>query len=204
MIGLKNPRHILNQSDAKPKPITTWSHAFSRAWRWSRVFAMSSHWFIALFTFVVIGHCNLLTMVLRHSIENRSMWWTRLYNPRLADTQLLRTPAILRTKSSPTPTIADSRYYGLQTTAPVIWLCACVRKWPYRGVGVVVCYLQFIVSKLGPEGVRCNESWLFHSTIFPSRLFRFSLNQSGKQVPVDDEIPLPRRDWARGVRPRSC
>ena len=60
MIGLKNSRHLLNQSDAKPKPIATWSHAFSRAWRRLRVFALSSHRFIVLllFSFVVIGHCN--------------------------------------------------------------------------------------------------------------------------------------------------
>ena len=58
MIGLKNSRHLLSQSDVKPKLIATWSHAFSRAWRRLRVFASSSHWFIALFTFVVIGHCN--------------------------------------------------------------------------------------------------------------------------------------------------
>ena len=46
VIGLKNPRHFLNQSDAKPKPIPTWSPAFSRAWRRLRLFASSSHWFI--------------------------------------------------------------------------------------------------------------------------------------------------------------
>ena len=45
MIGLKNSRHLLNQSDAKPKPFATWSHAFSRAWRCLRVFASSSYWF---------------------------------------------------------------------------------------------------------------------------------------------------------------
>ena len=39
-------RHLLNQRDAKPKPIVTWSHAFSRAWRRLRAFASSSHWFI--------------------------------------------------------------------------------------------------------------------------------------------------------------
>ena len=27
MVGLKNSRHLLNQSDAKLKPIVTWSHA---------------------------------------------------------------------------------------------------------------------------------------------------------------------------------
>ena len=58
MIGLKNSRHLLNQSDANPKPIATWSHAFSRAWRRLRAFASSSHWFIVLFTFLMIDDCN--------------------------------------------------------------------------------------------------------------------------------------------------
>ena len=49
VIGLKNSRHLLNQSDANPKPIATWSHAFSRALRHLRVFASSSHWFVLLF-----------------------------------------------------------------------------------------------------------------------------------------------------------
>ena len=44
----KNSRHLLNQSNAKPNPIT-----FSRAWRRIRVFATSSDWFIVLFTNVL-------------------------------------------------------------------------------------------------------------------------------------------------------
>ena len=36
LIGLQNSRHFLNQSDL----IVTWSHAFSRAWRWLRDFAL--------------------------------------------------------------------------------------------------------------------------------------------------------------------
>ena len=56
-IGLKNPRHFLNQSDAKPKTNTTWSHAFPRALRRWRVSASCSYWFIVLFTFAVIGYC---------------------------------------------------------------------------------------------------------------------------------------------------
>ena len=35
VIGSKNSRHLLNQSDAKLKPIVTWSLKFSRAWGWS-------------------------------------------------------------------------------------------------------------------------------------------------------------------------
>ena len=58
MIGLKNSRHLLSQSDEKPKPIATWPHVFSRAWRRLSVFASSSHWFVLLFAFVVIGHCD--------------------------------------------------------------------------------------------------------------------------------------------------
>ena len=56
VIGLKNSRPLLNHSDAEPKPISTWSCSFSRAWRRLRVFALSSHWLILLFTFVVIRH----------------------------------------------------------------------------------------------------------------------------------------------------
>ena len=55
---LKNSRQLLNQSDAKTKLIVTWSHAFPREFRRLRLFALSSHWFIVLFSFVVIGHCN--------------------------------------------------------------------------------------------------------------------------------------------------
>ena len=52
---IKISRHLLNQSDAKPKNHATWSRAFSRR---LHVFSLSFHWFIVLFTFVVIGHCN--------------------------------------------------------------------------------------------------------------------------------------------------
>ena len=53
----KNSRHLLNQSDAKQKPIiATWSYAFFRAWR--RLHVLGCHWFIVLFIFAVIGHCN--------------------------------------------------------------------------------------------------------------------------------------------------
>ena len=48
VIGLENSRHPLNQSDAKVKPIATWSLAFSRAW--GR--------FPLKFSFVLIGRCD--------------------------------------------------------------------------------------------------------------------------------------------------
>ena len=55
---LKMSRHFLDQSEVKPKPIVTYSHAFSRAWHGRHVFASSSDWFIRLFTTVVIGQSN--------------------------------------------------------------------------------------------------------------------------------------------------
>ena len=39
-------RHFISQSEVKPKPIVTYSQAFSRAWRGLHVFASSSDWFI--------------------------------------------------------------------------------------------------------------------------------------------------------------
>ena len=43
VIGLENSRHPLNQSDAKLKPIATWSLAFPRTWGRLPVFTLSSH-----------------------------------------------------------------------------------------------------------------------------------------------------------------
>ena len=54
----KISRHFLNQSEVKPKPIVTCSHAFSRTWRRLHVFALSSDWFIGLSTSVVIGQSD--------------------------------------------------------------------------------------------------------------------------------------------------
>ena len=58
VIGLENSRHPLKQSDAKVKPIATWSLAFSRAWDRLRVFTLSSHWFVMIFILVLIGRCD--------------------------------------------------------------------------------------------------------------------------------------------------
>ena len=55
VIGLENSRHPLNQSDAKLKPIATWSPAFSRAWGRLPVFTLSSHRLLLIFIFVLIG-----------------------------------------------------------------------------------------------------------------------------------------------------
>ena len=51
-------RHFLGQSEVKPKPIVTCSHAFSRARRLLHVLASNSDWFIGLFTSALIGQSN--------------------------------------------------------------------------------------------------------------------------------------------------
>lgn len=65
VIGLKNARHLLNQSDAG-------SNAFSRAWRRSRVFVSSSHWLVVLFPLLWLALVISLVLALPHSIEDRS------------------------------------------------------------------------------------------------------------------------------------
>ena len=46
---------IINQSEVKPKPIMTYSHAFSRACCRLHVFALNSDWFVGLSSSVLIG-----------------------------------------------------------------------------------------------------------------------------------------------------
>ena len=48
-----NSRHSLNQSDAKPKQITTRSPAFSRALGSLVVFSPSSHWLLKVYAVVI-------------------------------------------------------------------------------------------------------------------------------------------------------
>ena len=67
--------HFRNQSEVKPKPITTCSHAFSRAWRRRHVFTSSSNRFIGLSASVVIGQSNYFGFgFTTHSIENRFIY----------------------------------------------------------------------------------------------------------------------------------
>ena len=54
-IGLKNSRHSFIQSEVKPKPILTHSHAFSRALRQLHVITSSFDWFTGLSVSSVIG-----------------------------------------------------------------------------------------------------------------------------------------------------
>ena len=58
VIGLEILRHFFNQSDEKRKPIATWSLAFSHACRHLLVLALSSHWLLGIFSFVLIGRCD--------------------------------------------------------------------------------------------------------------------------------------------------
>ena len=55
MIGLKNSCQFFIQSEVKPKPIVTHSHAFSRALRQLPVITSSFDWFTVLCVFFVIG-----------------------------------------------------------------------------------------------------------------------------------------------------
>ena len=57
-IGLKDSRHLFIQSEVKPKPIVTRSHAFSRALRQPHVITSSFDWFNVLSVSYVIGQSN--------------------------------------------------------------------------------------------------------------------------------------------------
>ena len=59
VLGAENSCHILGQSDAKLKPITTWSPASSRASGSLVLFTLSSpHWLLKLFVFLLVGRCD--------------------------------------------------------------------------------------------------------------------------------------------------
>ena len=55
---LKDSRHLFIQSEVKPKPIVTCSHAFSRALRQPHVITSSFDWFNVLSVSYVIGQSN--------------------------------------------------------------------------------------------------------------------------------------------------
>ena len=54
-MGLKISRHVLIQSEVKPKPIAWRSHAFSRALRQLHVITSYVNWFTVLSVSFVIG-----------------------------------------------------------------------------------------------------------------------------------------------------
>ena len=79
----ENSRHSLNQSDAKLKPTTTWSPAFSRALGRVVVFTLSSHWLLKVFSSLLIGCCNYFSF--RFTSVNR----TTLHNAKERDTHAI-------------------------------------------------------------------------------------------------------------------
>ena len=83
VIGPENSRHSLNQSDAKLKPTTTWSPAFSRALGRVVVFTLSSHWLLKVFSSLLIGCCNYFSF--RFTSVNR----TTLHNAKERDTHAI-------------------------------------------------------------------------------------------------------------------
>ena len=56
--SLKISDHFLNQSEVKPKPIATYLHVFSRAWRRLHVSALRSDWYIGLSASIVVGQSD--------------------------------------------------------------------------------------------------------------------------------------------------
>ena len=60
-------RYFLNQSDAKLKPMTTWSFAFSFALSSVVGFTLSFHWHLKIFSFLLLLR---LVLVGRNSMVN--------------------------------------------------------------------------------------------------------------------------------------
>lgn len=58
VIGTKDLCLALDQSDAKLKPVLTWSRAFYRALGSLVVCTMSSHCLLKEFTFILLGSCD--------------------------------------------------------------------------------------------------------------------------------------------------
>ena len=73
MIGSKFSRHFFNQSEVKPKPIVAHACIFSRALCRLLVITSSFDWFAGLSQSFLIGQSNYFVLVLRHSIETRSI-----------------------------------------------------------------------------------------------------------------------------------
>ena len=82
---IKSSRHILNQSEVKPKLIVTCSHAFCRAWHYWLVFALIGPFcFVFLFMLWLVRVIT-LPLVLRHSFGNRSIKYTMYYSGVVGD-----------------------------------------------------------------------------------------------------------------------
>lgn len=42
-----------------------------------------------------------------------------------------------------------AKHLSMAATAGVIWLCTCVKKWPYRGFGICALVLKLVLVRLG-------------------------------------------------------
>ena len=73
LIGPGNSRHPSNQSESNLKPIVTWSLAFSIASGSLLIFNLRSHWLLVIFSFPLVGFCDLFAFALRPSREIRSI-----------------------------------------------------------------------------------------------------------------------------------
>ena len=49
--------------------------------------------------------------------------------------------------------MARTKPLSMAATAGVIWLCACVRYWLYRGVGSVCCIPYFVIVRFNHTGM---------------------------------------------------
>ena len=72
VIGPENSHHHLDQSNAKLKPISTWSPSFSRASSKFPVFTPSSHWLMMTLTFLLIVSCCFETQLKTAVLVTRS------------------------------------------------------------------------------------------------------------------------------------
>ena len=75
VIGLKNSRHFLNQSEVNPKPIAILSRMFSRASCRLHAFASSFDWFAGLSVSFLIGQSDYLGFGLT-TLNRKSLYCT--------------------------------------------------------------------------------------------------------------------------------
>ena len=91
----KNSRHPSNHSDAKLKPSTPWSPAFSCAWGSLHFFTLSSDWSLSIIPFALIGWYDNHGFALRSTSNVTTSWDKRkkfsfyCYSPRWITTTFL-------------------------------------------------------------------------------------------------------------------
>ena len=68
-------------------------------------------------------------------------------------------------------------YENVAATAGVIWLCACIRYWPYRGAGTCVLVLKMVLFK-NIEGIALNRVYIVGFCVVLNRVRVSSLSGS--------------------------